>query len=619
MLHAGGAEAKRPLGSGGSCSLPARFRRELRKIYLAPFVAMAVLAGAMLWAVEAEVWSVGWVEHTDRVIRRIKDAQLDLRDMALAIRSYWLSSDKKYLAGFEKADRQLTDNLDAASALVRDNPAQAERVLEVTDLKGAWIGAIQTLIAQPDAGQTAIARLEQTDVRLQEVSNVLGQIIDEEDRLLRERTAKQYRGQRLTFILVLSLSAAAALALAYLGWREIERASNRFSEAVAKEAEASRAKDYFLATVSHELRNPLNSIMLLAGILLSDAGIEDTVRQRVKAIDRAARSQAQLIEDLLDVSRIESGRMRLDVQATDLAKVVTAAVESMRMAAEAKSIALTDIIDTKVNLIAGDPKRLEQVVWNLLSNAIKFTPKAGRVQVRLERINSHVEIIVADNGQGIAWSALPHIFDRFWQEQDDQRKLGIGLGLSIVKELVGLHGGTVTAHSEGIGKGSTFTVRLPVPPATAPLLEARRHPTVASADNVATAARLDGLSILVVDDDPEACEALTKLLSTLGAKMSAEGSAENALSSLDHTRPDAIIADIEMPVQDGLFFAREVRKREQVRRTTVRTPLVALTAYGRVEDKVRVLASGFDSHVIKPVDLAELSATIRSLIAARAA
>jgi CheY-like chemotaxis protein len=275
-------------------------------------------------------------------------------------------------------------------------------------------------------------------------------------------------------------------------------------------------------------------------------------------------------------------------------------------------------IDPSVRLIAGDPKRLEQVLWNLLSNAMKFTPKGGKVQVRLERINSHVEIIVADNGLGIAPLSLPHVFDRFWQEADMvEKKPGVGLGLSIVKELVTLHGGTVTVHSDGLGKGSTFTVRLPLPIATAPLLEPRRHPTVAPIDNVAASSRLDGLSILVVDDDPEACDALTRLLGSLGAKASAATSARAALGKLAGSRPDAIVADIGMPVEDGFFFAREVRKREQEGSPNGRIPLIALTAYGRVEDKIKILAGGFNSHVVKPVELAELSATIRSLVAAR--
>jgi CheY-like chemotaxis protein len=293
----------------------------------------------------------------------------------------------------------------------------------------------------------------------------------------------------------------------------------------------------------------------------------------------------------------------------------------MRVAAEAKSIDLQEIIDPSVRVIAGDPHRLQQVVWNLLSNAVKFTPKGGKVQVRLERINSHVEIIVADNGQGIAPSSLAQLFDRFWRAADsDQNRPGTGLGLSIVKELVALHGGTILADSDGLGKGSTFTVRLPLPVSTAPLLEPRRHPTLAPLGDIAAAAsRLDGLSILVVDDDAEVCDSLTTLLDSLGATVSAATSAQAALGKLDGIRHDAIVADIGMPVEDGFFFASEVRKREQDGNINGRVPLVALTAYGRVEDKIKILASGFDSHVVKPVELGELSAIIRSLVAARGA
>jgi CheY-like chemotaxis protein len=408
--------------------------------------------------------------------------------------------------------------------------------------------------------------------------------------------------------------------LSYWGWQQIGRASRRFAAALNNAEEASRAKDSFIATISHELRNPLNSIMLTASTLLSDHELPPKTRQRVTAIERAARTQAQLIEDLLDISRIESGRMRLDVQATDLAQVVKAAVDSIRVAAEAKSMTLVDIIDPSVRLIAGDPKRLEQVLWNLLSNAVKFTPIGGKVEVRLERINSHVEIVVADNGQGIAPSSLPYVFDRFWRESDsDRSRPGTGLGLSIVKQLVTLHGGTVSAQSGGVGKGSTFTVRLPLPVSTAPLLELRRHPTIAPFENAAAATRLDGLSILVVDDDPEACDALIRLLGSLGAAAYAVTSAPEALVKLDGIHPDAIVSDIGMSVQDGFSFAREVRKREQDGGANGRVPLVALTAYGRVDDKIKILASGFDSHVVKPVELSELSAIIKSLVEARAA
>lgn len=601
--------------------MPARaFRRELRASYFAPVLAMALLASVVLWRLSAQVSSVGRVEHTYQVIREAKEAQADLLKMTVAIRSYWVSSDKRYLDTLQDSEQDLDASLASLSALVADNPAQGRRLLKASSLKGKWIGEFRTLIAQRNKGQTPELPAYQLDEQVQGVSNILDEIVAEEDQLLDQRSAGRRSEDRLIFLLVPLLSILTALILSYWGWHEIGRASRQFAAALTNAEESSRAKDNFIASVSHELRNPLNSIMLSTGILISDGTLQENTRQKVKAIERAARTQAQLIEDLLDVARIESGRMRLDVQATDLAQVVKGSLDALRLAAEAKSITLVDIVDPSVNLIAGDPRRLEQVFWNLLSNAVKFTPKGGKVQVRLERINSHVEVIVSDNGQGIAAPALSHVFDRFWRATESEHGApGTGLGLSIVKELVTLHGGTVLAHSDGLGKGSTFTVRLPLPVSTAPLLEPRRHPTVAPIENVAAASRLDGLSILVVDDDLEACNALTELFDSLGATASTATSAQAALAKLDGVPCDAIVADIGMPVEDGFFFAREVRKREQNGGMNGRVPLVALTAYGRVEDKIKILASGFDSHVVKPVELAELSEIIRSLVAARSA
>src|SRR5690242_20629611 len=298
--------------------MPAHFRQELRRIYLAPFLAMAMLAGVVLWLIEVQQSSSAWVELTDLVIRSAKDAEILLHEMAIAIKSYWISSDKEYLIKFANVDHRLTADLATLSALVGDNPAQGRRVLDVSNIKGTWIGTVQALIAEHGAKVSA-AQLEQLNSRLQDGSNVLDQIVDQEDQLLRRRASHDHLGEGLIFVVVLVISGGAAALLAFLGWREIGRATERFADAVAKEVEASRAKDYFLATVSHELRNPLNSIMLLAGVLLSDSALDDGSRRRVEAIDRAARTQAQLINDLLDVSRVESGRMRLDVQATDLA------------------------------------------------------------------------------------------------------------------------------------------------------------------------------------------------------------------------------------------------------------------------------------------------------------
>ncbi|HEV3110941.1 MAG TPA: ATP-binding protein [Candidatus Binataceae bacterium] len=426
-------------------------------------------------------------------------------------------------------------------------------------------------------------------------------------------------------MLVPLLSAIVIVLLSYWGWRQIEQSSDEFQQAMitAEQAKAraekvSLAKDNFLGTISHELRNPLNSIMLWSSTLLTDQTLDDHVRRGLAAIDRAVRVQTQLVDDLLDLARIESGRMRLDVQSVDLAEVVQAAVESMRAAAEAKSITLQEIIDSRVGPLAGDAGRLQQVVWNLLSNAVKFTPKEGKIQVRVERVNSHVELIVADTGQGIDPASLDSVFYRFWQAEDrGQSKLGVGLGLSIVKEIVSLHGGTVSANSEGPGKGSTFIMKLPMPISTLASTELRRHPTVAPAAGAANAPRLDGFSILVVDDDPNACEALENLLTSLGARVTAATSAQAALAMLDQLRPDAVVSDIGMPIHDGYFLARELRGREHAAGRDGRIPLIALTAYGRVEDKVKVFEAGFDNHMVKPVDPAELSAILSTVIASR--
>jgi CheY-like chemotaxis protein/two-component sensor histidine kinase len=358
--------------------------------------------------------------------------------------------------------------------------------------------------------------------------------------------------------------------------------------------------------------------MLWCSTLLANQVSDERTHHGLTAIDRAARAQAQLIEDLLDISRIEQGRLRLDVQTVNLAEVVRAALENMEAAAEAKSIALKTIIDPRADLVAGDPARLQQVVWNLVSNAVKFTPKGGKIEVRVERINSYLEILVADTGRGIDPGSLPFIFDRFWQGEDEgTRRRGIGLGLYIVKEIVNLHGGTVTAHSNGLDKGATFTVRLPLPVSRVASSELRRHPTVAPVANSGTASRLDGISILAVDDDLDACEAIKNLLGSLGATVSTATSAQAALTMIGKLRPDAVVSDLGMPVHDGYFLAQQLREQESA--TDTHTPLVALTAYGRVEDKVQILAAGFDSHLLKPVEPAELAAVLRSLLPSRAA
>ncbi len=609
------------------------FRRKLTASFFAPFIlVLMLLAAFVLWGIDNQASLTRWVEHSDQVMVRAKDAEIELRDMQIAYRGYFfISAEQRQLTHLAEARGRFNEDLAELVTLVADNPTQERRLTKVTESKEALMETVERLIARKTSGPVTEDDVAQTQTQVRAVHNEMEDFVNAEQQLRAARAAHQRSGYRALFVLVPLVSILVMVVLSYWGWREIEVATGQFHEALdnaekaraeaekagARAEKASRAKDNFLGTVSHELRNPLNSILLWSTAMQRDQTLSENSRRGVMAIERAVRVQGQLIEDLLDISRIESGRLRLDVQTVDLAEVVKAGVESMRAAADAKSIALQEILDPSVNGIAGDPGRLQQVVWNLVSNAVKFTPKGGRIQVRLERINSHVEIIVADTGKGIERASLGSVFERFWQgDESAQSQHGIGLGLSIVKELVTLHGGTVTADSEGVGKGSTFTVRLPIPVGAAPSQENRRHPTGAQiGDSGVNPQRLDGLSILVVDDDVDTCDALQNLLGALGANVTAATSARTALAMLDKLNPDAVISDIGMPVEDGYFFARELRKREQGK--DAGTPLVALTAYGRVEDKVQILTAGFDSHAIKPVDPVELSAILRNCIASR--
>jgi PAS domain S-box-containing protein len=395
------------------------------------------------------------------------------------------------------------------------------------------------------------------------------------------------------------------------------------AEAAYRDADAAnRSKDEFLATVSHELRTPLNAIMGWTQLLLAKgANTADDERHRrgLETVVRNAKLQAQLIDDLLDVSRIISGKMRLDVQPTDLAAVIDAAVEAIRPAAEGKQIQLRRVLDPFAGPVMGDPARLQQVVWNLLSNAVKFTPKGGKIEVRLERVNSHVEILVADTGAGITPEFLPHVFDRFRQldASTTRRHGGLGLGLSIVRHLVELHGGTVRVKSPGEGEGSTFIVALPLSVAhLTPGEGARIHPRteeLAPADPCRDDPALDlrGIRVLVVDDEPDARETLQQILEHCNAEVRTVGSAAEAMKALESWRPDVLLSDIGMPGEDGYDLIRRVRELPAERGG--RTPAAALTAFARGEDRRRALRAGFQMHVAKPVDLQELATVVASL------
>jgi len=390
----------------------------------------------------------------------------------------------------------------------------------------------------------------------------------------------------------------------------------RSEQAAREEAErANRLKDEFLATLSHELRTPLNAILGWSQVLQYNNLDEAGIKRATATIERNARAQNQLIDDILDVSRIITGKLRLDVRAVDLSNVISEAADAARPAAEAKNIGLQTLIDPQATQISGDPDRLQQVVWNLLSNAIKFTPRDGRVQLRLERVNSHIEIVVSDTGAGIEPEFLPFVFERFRQSDGSmtRRHGGLGLGLAIVRQLVELHGGAVSVESKGAGQGATFIVSLPFLPVRLDPEDAvpRVHPTAQNGSVLDCPPELSGLRVLLVDDEADSRELLNFVLESCGAQISTASSAAEAIELIKRERFDVIISDIGMPEEDGFLLIRKIRSFPKEQGGNI--PALALTAYARAEDRVQALRSGFHMHIAKPVESVELIAAVANL------
>ena len=386
--------------------------------------------------------------------------------------------------------------------------------------------------------------------------------------------------------------------------REALLAAERAARAEAERA--SRMKDEFVATLSHELRTPLNAIVGWTQFLLRDASASESLLKGLEVIDRNARAQARMVDDLLDFSRILAGKLRLEAERVDLVDVVEYVIRSVAPAAQAKEIRFVTSLDA-AGAVLGDPCRLQQIVWNLLSNAVKFTGRGGRVEVTLRRRENEVELIVADNGQGIKPEFLPHVFERFCQEDAGIARQfgGLGLGLSIAHQLVALHGGRIVARSDGTGCGATFVVTLPATAA-----ELAREAQGGCVELEAPPA-LEGLRVLVLEDEPDARELVERVLQERGATTLAFASAPEALEACKAHAPDVIVSDIGLPGIDGYEFIRRLRSSEAQRGRT--TPAAALTAFARSEDRRRALLAGFQTHLAKPVDPLELVVVVAAL------
>jgi CheY-like chemotaxis protein len=402
------------------------------------------------------------------------------------------------------------------------------------------------------------------------------------------------------------------LAVGLAAWGSVALENARlYSEA----QDANRMKDEFLAVLSHELRTPLNAILGYARLLRGGVLSPEKADRGLETLERNATWLTQIVEDVLDVSRIVAGKIRLDVQPVGLPLIVDNAVATIQPAADAKGVRMQTLIDPRVGPVSGDPDRLQQVVWNLVSNAVKFTPRGGRVQVQLQSVNSHVEIAVSDTGVGIRPDFLPYVFERFRQaEAGTTRKTGgLGLGLAIVRHIIEMHGGTVYAASAGEGKGATFRVRLPLMIVQPEAAEGRReHPRSERSAPITTLGDLRGIKVFAVDDEEDALTLLRAVLETAGADVITEASSKRALSRIEEIRPHVLIFDLGMPEMDGFELIKQIRSSPD---PAIRDlPAAALTAFARSEDRTRALRSGFEMHLAKPIDPGELAASVATLV-----
>ena len=447
-------------------------------------------------------------------------------------------------------------------------------------------------------------KVEERTAELATANDALQTMYGEQEELVRLRTAELSRANE-----------ELKREIRVRQWAEEERAKLLLREQdLRKQAEeANRIKDEFLATLSHELRTPLNAILGWAQVLRSGKVDEETTSRALEAVERNARAQAQLISDLLDVSRIITGKLRLELKPVELPRLIEAALDSVRPAADARQISIRVSLSPVAPLV-GDPDRLQQVVWNLLSNAIKFTPQGGSVEVRLGQRGGQAEIAVQDTGAGIRPDFLPYVFDRFRQAESSTTRQhgGLGLGLSIVRHLVELHGGTVAVESEGEGKGAAFTVRLPIRLGVdSGIMTERRQAPADGMPFPMNTGLLEGLHVLVLDDEADTRELLVTAIERCGARVTAVANVPDALSAVDREIPDVLVSDIGVPGEDGYSFIRKLRARGPERGGKV--PAAALTAYARSEDRIRALSAGFQTHLAKPVDPGELVATIAAL------
>jgi signal transduction histidine kinase/ActR/RegA family two-component response regulator/uncharacterized protein (UPF0297 family) len=600
---------------------------------LAAILAIGLISNAELSALAN---SSARVQRSYDLLQTLHDLNAALTDTETNQRGFLLTQDPAYLTQYDDAIAQIRLAMIELRRLSRDEPETRSAIDSLETLAGGKLADLQESLLHARAGARHSAMANEVQGKgkyLMEafrrnsvaLENIQRRLLEERRR--QEQQARFFSQAVLVTTIVLSLllvGAAAMISRRFDDRRRLlekEIAERRRAEglreallvserAARSEAErATRLKDEFVATLSHELRTPLNAIVGWASILRADRRSE-TIKQGVEVIERNAKLQAQMIEELLDMSRILSGKLLFELEKTDVGALVEGAVAAVRPTADAKGVLLSTNVSRCRN-VSADPARLQQVVWNLLTNAIKFTPCGGRVTIELREHKGQVEISVSDNGQGIKPEFLPFVFDRFRQADASttRRHGGLGLGLSIVKSLVELHGGSVDVHSPGEGQGSTFYVRLPIAPLQGQGVEEALVSLPAPGNH--SSPELTGLRILVVDDEADARTLARRVLEERGAYVITVSSAAEAMASVDDSSlPSIIVSDIGMPEQDGYDLIKQMRA---LPGDAGRVPAVALTALARAEDRIRALSAGYQKHVSKPVDPAELVAVIASL------
>jgi signal transduction histidine kinase/CHASE3 domain sensor protein/ActR/RegA family two-component response regulator len=566
-------------------------------------------------AAQANAESLALVEHAERERAAAASRRQAAHDIGAVAASH-LDLDDLLQAVMERVREALA--VDAVTVLLIDEEGGPLRVRAALGLDEEFRERLVVPRDEGIAGRIAIsraplvvddlARVESASRVLRErVASLMGVPLLVAGRPIGVMHVATTRTRRFTdedLHLLELVGARIASAIEHARLFEAERQARTEAEA------ANRAKDEFLGTLSHELRSPLSAIRTWVHLLRRGHLDQAKSERALATIEESAKLQAQLIEDLLDVSRIVSGKLRMEARPVDLASVVESAIDTVRLAADAKDIALESRLAPIAGVVAGDPGRLQQVVWNLLSNAIKFTPRGGRVEVECAGAGTEVVITVADTGQGIAPEFLPHLFERFRQADSSstRRHGGLGLGLAIVRHILELHGGRVEAESAGLGGGARFTVRLPLQPA-------RPAPVAAGGPAARIPLELRNVSVLVVDDEQRMAEAVAAVLEETGARVTTALSVRDGLAAFSRVRPSVLVCDIAMPGEDGYALIRRVRALED---GTGHTPALALTAYAGDEDRHRALGAGYDRHLPKPVEPPELIAAVVELAARRA-